>query len=401
MQYNFDKIIDRKDTNAMSLLGFREYLFGETEELNLPCPDEELISMWIADMEFATAPSIVDALQKRVAHPIYGYTQIFDPAYKNAFLNWTQTHYNWTFDKNHLVISKGVIPALFDLIGYICEADEKVLIVTPSYAFFKHAADYNGVELLTSDLILHDGNYQIDFDDLRENAADEKVKLCIFCSPHNPTGRVWKDEELMQFGKICLENNVQIIADEIHCDLLRVGTKFTPLAKLFPDTDQIITCMSPSKTFNLAGFSFANVIIPNEVLRLKWQERHLPIDNPLSIVAAQAAYETGHDWLNELKIYLDGNFLFLQNYLQKHLPKAVFKIAESTYLAWVDVGTYLPEEENLTLFFANHAGVLLEGGNMFVSNSDGYIRLNLACPRARLEEGLQRIVKALLLLENK
>lgn len=396
MPHNFNKVINRKNTNAMSLLGFREYLFGETEGLKLPCPDDELISMWIADMEFATAPTIVEALQKRVAHPIYGYTQTFDPAYKNAFLNWTQREYDWTFDLDHLVTSKGVIPALFALIEYICKADEKILIMTPSYAFFKHAADFNGLELVTSDLVLKDGDYQIDFDDLRQKAEDEKVKLCIFCSPHNPTGRVWRDDELEKFAKICLENEVQIISDEIHCDLLRVGAKFTPLAKLFPDSDQIITCMAPSKTFNLAGFSFANIIIPNEVLRARWKERHLPIDNPLSIVAAQAAYETGAEWLGDLKIYLDENFSFLESYLQKHLPKAVFKRPGATYFAWINISAYFSLEENLTLFFANRAGVLLEGGNMFVSNSDGCIRLNLACPRVRLEEGLERIVKSLL-----
>lgn len=396
MNYNFDKIIDRKGTNAMSLLGFREYLFGETEGLNLPCSDDELISMWIADMEFATAPPIVEALQKRVAHPIYGYTQLFDPAYKNAFLNWVKTRYDWRFDLDHLLISKGIIPALFNLIGYICKADEKVMIVTPSYAFFKHGADYNGVELVTSDLMITDGKYELDFDDLRQKAEDEKVRLCIFCNPHNPTGRVWETEELRTLGQICLDNNVLIISDEVHCDLLRTGVDFTPLAKLFPDTDQIITCMSPSKTFNLAGFSFANIIIPNEALRTKWLERHLPIENPLSIVAAKAAYESGSDWLEDLKKYLDENFIFLEAYLKKHLPNALFKIPGSTYLAWINVGSYLPEEENLTLFFANRAGVLLEGGNMFVSNSDGYIRLNLACPRSRLKEGLDRIVKALL-----
>jgi len=380
----------------MSLLGFRDYLFGDTDKLSLPCTDDELISMWIADMEFATAPEIVTALQKRIAHPIFGYTQNFDPTYKNAFLNWTKTQYDWSFDSNHLVISKGVIPALFELIAYLCKPDKKVLIVTPSYAFFKHGADYNEVELVTSDLLEKEGDYRFDFDDLRQKAADEKVSLCILCSPHNPTGRVWTNDELKEFGAVCLENNVTIISDEIHCDLLRSGTNFTPLAKLFPDSDQIITCMAPSKTFNLAGFSFANIIIPNEALRTRWQERHLPIENPLSIVAAQAAYESGADWLRELKIYLDANFTFLEKYLKKHLPKAVFKIPGSTYLAWINISAYLPDEDNLTLFFANHAGVLLEGGNMFVSNSDGYIRLNLACPRARLEEGLGRMADALL-----
>ena len=395
MKYDFDQIIDRRNTNAMSIEGFREYLFDENGQLDFPCADDEFISMWIADMEFASPPEISAALKKRIDHGIFGYSQIFDPKYKSSFLNWTKTRYDWSFEPEHLVTSKGVIPALFSLIEYICLPDEKVLIVTPSYAFFKHAADYNNRELVTSDLLCEAGHYDLDFDDLQKKAADEKVKLCIFCSPHNPTGRVWKEEELKRLGKICLENNVMIISDEIHCDLLRSGKKFTPLAKLFPESDQIITTMAPSKTFNLAGFMLANIIIPNDDLRKTWKEKQLPIDNPLSIVAAQTAYSEGQSWLSELTIYLDENFIFLQKYLQEKLPKAIFQIPDSTYLAWVDVSVYFEKNENLTLFFANQAGVLLEGGNMFVANSDGYIRLNLACPRARLKEGLNRISKAI------
>ena len=395
MKYNFDKIIDRRNTNAMSVEGFRTYLFSEDDALDIQCADDELISMWIADMEFAAPPEISTALKKRINHGIFGYSQIFDPKYKSSFLEWTESRYGWSFDTDHLVTSKGVIPALFGLIEYICQPDEKVLIVTPSYAFFKHAVDHNGRGLVTSDLICEAGYYRMDFEDLQNKAADEKVKLCIVCSPHNPTGRVWEEEELRQLGEICLENKVMIIADEIHCDLLRSGKKFTPMAKLFPESDQIITCMAPSKTFNLAGFMISNIIIPNDELRAEWNEKQLPIDNPLSIVAAQTAYTEGQEWLSELMVYLDGNFKYLQFYLQEHLPKAIFHIPDATYLAWVDVSAYFPQEENLTLFFANRAGVLLEGGNMFVDNSDGYIRLNLACPRIRLREGLMRIAKAI------
>lgn len=395
MKYDFDKIINRQGTNAMSADGFRNYLFNEDDALDFQCADDEFISMWIADMEFATAPEIIQALKDRLDHGIMGYSQVFGTAYKDAFLNWTKTRYDWTFDLEHLVTSPGVVPALFDFIKYICKPDEKVLTLTPSYAFFKHAADKYNITLTSSDLILQDGVYSMDFKDIKKKVEDEKVTLCFFCSPHNPTGRIWTDAELRYFGKICLENNVMIIADEIHCDLLRSGKTFTPLAKLFPNTDQIITCMAPSKTFNLAGMMFANIIIPNKELREQWNDDHLPLDNPLSIVAAQTAYTHGQDWLEELSIYLDDNFVFLQKYLKVHLPKAVFRISEATYLAWVDVSAYFSKEENLTLFFANHAGVLLEGGNMFVSNSDGFIRLNLACPRARLEKGLKKITNAI------
>ena len=396
MKYNFDKIINRHDTNSMSTDGFREYLFNKEDKLKINYADNDLIRMWVADMEFATSPAIINSIKKRLDHGIFGYTKVFGEKYVVSFINWVKTKYGWAFNKEHLVTSHGVIPALFDLIGYICQPKEKVLILTPSYAFFKHAADYNDLELITSNLIYKDGNYTMDFEDIKEKTAADDITLCIFCSPHNPTGRVWTKNELKTFGEICLENKVMIISDEIHCDILRGGQKFTPLAKLFPDSDQIITCMAPSKTFNLAGFLFANIIIPNDELRSLWNEKHLSLDNPLSITAAQAAYTHGQEWLDELIVYLDENFDFLKQHLATHLPKAKFKIPQATYLAWINVSAYFSDDENLTMFFANNAGVLLEGGNMFVSNSDGFIRLNLACPKSILEEGLRRITEAIL-----
>lgn len=396
MKYNFDEIIDRKGTNAMNTDGFRDYIFHAPPTMKFSFEDDEFIRMWVADMEFATPPEIIEAIKERLDRRIFGYTKVFDPEYYKAFSGWTKHHYDWTFEKEHLVTSPGIIPALYELVEYICKPDEKVLILTPSYAFFKYAADYNKIELVTSNLIVNDGYYTIDFDDLENKAKDEKVSLCIFCNPHNPSGRVWTPEELKKVGDICLKNNLWIISDEIHCDLLRNNQKHTPLAKLYPESDRIITCMAPSKTFNMAGLMFSNVIIPNEKLRAIWLDRHYAFENPLSITAAQEAYTHGYEWLRQLKNYLDDNFLFTKNYLEKHLPKAIFRISEATYLAWVNISAYLENEENLPLFFANKAGVLLEGGNMFVANSDGYIRLNLACPRSVLEEGLKRICKVLI-----
>ncbi len=395
MQYNFDEMIDRKNTNAMNTDGFREYIFQAPASMQFPYTDDEFVRMWVADMEFASPPEIIDAIKERLDKRIFGYTKVFDPEYYHAFVNWTKRQYDWSFAKEQLVTSPGIIPALYELVEYICKPDEKILIVTPSYAFFKHAADYNKIELVCSALVNDQGHYTMDFADLEEKAQDEKVSLCIFCNPHNPSGRVWTPEELKRFGEICLSNNLWIISDEIHCDLLRSGQVHTPLAKVFPETDRIITCMAPSKTFNMAGLMFSNIIIPNESLREIWRARHYSFENPLSIAAAQAAYQHGEAWLKQLKVYLDGNFAFIKQYLERHLPKAVFRIPEATYLAWLDIGAYLPGEENMPLYFANQAGVLLEGGNMFVANSDGFIRLNLACPRAVLEEGLKRICAAL------
>ncbi len=393
--YSFDKIIDREGTNAMSLTGYRDYLFDPEEDLRGIYPEVDFIPMWVADMEFAIAPKIIAAMAKRLEHPLLGYSMVADQTYAKAFQQWCIDRYGWEFDKEHLVHAKGVIPALYELIGILCKPDEKVLIVTPSYAFFKHGADYNGITHVCSDLILKNDNYVMDMEDIANKASDDKCVLAIFCNPHNPTGRVWSKKELKEFGTICLANGLTVITDEIHCDLLRNKLSFTPLASLFPDSDQIITCMAPSKAFNLAGNLFANIIIPNTGLKNAYNQRYLPVENPLSIVAAQAAYTQGHQWLAALKDYLDENFKYLKQQLDTHLPHTRFVIPEATYLAWVDVSYYLPKGENLTLFFARKAGVLLEGGDMFVANANGHIRLNIASPRIRLEEGIRRVITAI------
>jgi cystathionine beta-lyase len=215
------------------------------------------------------------------------------------------------------------------------------------------------------------------------------------CSPHNPTGRVWTEEELRRLGEICVKNDMWIISDEIHCDLLRGDKTHIPLAKVFPEYEKLVTCMAPSKTFNTAGLMLSNVIIPDENLRGIWLSRHYNFDNPLSVAGAQAAYEKGEPWLEELRVYLDENFIFTRDYLAENLPKAVFNISEATYLAWMNVSAYFNKNENLPKFFAYKAGVLLEGGDMFVQNSDCFIRLNLACPKSVLAEGLKRICDAI------
>jgi cystathionine beta-lyase len=359
--------------------------------MKFPFKDEEFIRMWVADMEFATPQVIIDAMKERLDKRIFGYTRIFSDDYYNAFSSWCTRRYGWNFEKKQLVMSNGIIPALYELVEYICKPDEKVLFLTPSYAYFKYAADFNHRDAVCSDLINDNGYYKIDFDDLEKKASDEKTTLFILSSPHNPSGRVFTEEELVRLGEICVKNNMWIISDEIHCDLLRVGKKHIPLSKLFPHYDKIVTCMAPSKTFNMAGLMISNIIIHSEELREIWLSRHYNFDNPLSVAGAQAAYEKGEPWLEELKVYLDNNFEFTKEYLRENLPKAKFEISEATYLAWVDLSAYFSKDEDLPMFFAYKAGVLLEGGNMFVQNSDSFIRLNLACPKSMLAEGLKRI----------
>lgn len=392
--YNFDEIIDRRHTNAMNTDGFRDYIFHADETMTFPYKDEEFIRMWVADMEFATPDVVIDGIKERLSRRIFGYTRVFEDSYYEAFSGWCRERYGWSFEKKELVMSNGIIPALYELVEYICAPDEKVLFLTPSYAYFKYAADFNKRDYVCCDLKNEDGYYTIDFEDFEKKAADEKTTLFILCNPHNPSGRVWTEEELKKMAEIAERHGLWVISDEIHCDLLRTGKTHIPMGKVMPEYGRLITCMAPSKTFNMAGLMISNVMIRDEELRKTWLSRHYNFDNPLSIAAAQAAYEKGGQWLKELKAYLDENFRVTGEYLKEHLPRAKYRVSEATYLAWVDLKEYFKPEESLPLFFAYEAGVLLEGGNMFVQNSDCFIRLNLACPKATLLEGLKRICEA-------
>ena len=398
MQYNFDEIIDRKNTNAENTDGFRSYIFHAGPDMEFPYSDEEFIRMWVADMEFATPPEVCQAIKDRVDKRIFGYSQVFDPAYYEAFSGWCRKMYDWDFPKEQLVFSPGIIPALYELVGDLVAPDEKVLITTPAYGFFKHATTYNNRSLVCSPLQNDNGWFSIDFADLEQKAADPKVKLLIWCNPHNPTGRMWTAEETARVGAIAEKYGLWLISDEIHCDLIRQGQKHIPTAKVMPDYPRLITCMAASKTFNMAGLMFSNIIVRDAALRQQMaaHDKTIGLVNPLSIAATQAAYEMGGPWLQQLQVYLDGNFQFVADYLAANLPQAVFQIPESTYLAWVDMSRYFPETEDLPLFFANKAGVLLEGGDgMFVGNAAGYVRLNLAMPRAIIAKGLERICEAI------
>ena len=390
MSWNFDRIIDRRNTQCLSIEACRG-------RMDIPYSDEEIVRMWVADMDFAAPDCVLQALHARVDHGIFGYTEMFGDALPQAFAAWCERMYGWRFPQEQLCTSHGIVPALFDLIRLRCKPGEKALFFTPSYGPFRRAAVDTGHEYVCSDLIRgEDGVFRIDFDDFAAKAADPAVTVCILCNPHNPTGRIWTDDELRRIGEICLENGLLILSDEIHCDLLRSGRTHTPLAKLFPDSERIVTCMAPSKTFNIAGLQFSTIVIPDPELRAAWKKTHTEGENPFSLTAAQAAYsDGGYAWLMALREYIDGNFAFTADYFAAHAPKVRFQIPESTYLAWVDVSAYTGPQTELRRLFAERAGVIVNDGSMFVRNAEGFLRLNLACPRAIVEKGLSRICRVL------
>ncbi|MCE4964066.1 putative C-S lyase [Staphylococcus haemolyticus] len=397
MTYNFDEIIDRRSTNAMNVEGYKGYLFGDADTSDLEEHDE-LIRMWVADMDFATPEVVLDAIRERLDKKILGYTNIFGTDYYEAFVSWTERRFGYTFPQDHLVFSHGIVAGLIELVSYICDNDDKALILTPSYGPFKMACDKNNIKTVYSPMINHNGYYEIDFEDVRQKVETENIKVCIFANPHNPTGRVWSEDELKQLGQIMVDNDVWIISDEIHCDIKRAGQTHVPFAKAVPDYDKIVTAMSQSKAFNIAGLMFSNIIIPNRRLLKTWKLHHFSSENPLSIVATQAAYEKGEEWLAAMNDYLDDNFKYLAQFLEQELPHAEFKIPEATYLAWVDLSYYIKAkhiDEPIAKYFIKHAGVIIEGQEQFVHNAEGHIRINIAVPREIMIKGLQKIKDAL------
>ena len=401
--YNFDEIISRSGTHSISEDGFRYSLFGENVNEALPYAEEDLIRMWVADMGFATPDFVRDAVKERLDRCILGYTDwMLTDEYYEAVKGWCKRRYDFDIKKDELFVSAGVVPALKALVGMIGNKGENVLILTPSYAPFKAAADYNGLNAVYSRLVEKGSYYTIDFDDFEQKAKDENTKILIFCNPHNPTGRVWTNEELERVGRICVENGLWIISDEIHCDLLRCGKVHVPFMNILPDYAKVVTCMAPSKTFNMAGFMESNIIIRDEELKNKWKKIFSSNINPMSLAGAIAAFSKGDAWLEELKAYIDGNFEAVKRIFSEEAPDVKFEIPDATYLAWADLSAYIPveTEENVTLAFAKAGGVIIEYGRMFVDNGLGHVRINLAYPRSIVEEGIRRVCAVLRKIET-
>lgn len=355
--------------------------------------------MWVADMEFAMCPDVIQAIKDRADKRIIGYSQVFEPDFYEAYNAWNQKMYGWTYPKEEICFSLGIIPALYTLVDLLLGDHDYAIINTPAYGYFQHPIDERHKHAIHNKLKCDaQGNWTIDFDALEKDASNPFAKLLIWCNPQNPTGRVWTEEELRKVAAIVEKHNLWIISDEIHCDLLRQGVKHIPMAKIMPEYKKLITCTSVSKAFNMAGMMFAEIIIRDKGLRnlyIGTTNAYAMNVNPLSIAAHQAAYEHGSEWLDQLKTYLDGNFQFVKDTLDRELPDITFQIPQATYLAWVNMNPYLGDVEDIPDFMANKAGVLLEGGDpLFVDNAKGYIRLNLAMPRVIVDKGLQRIVKA-------
>jgi len=384
--YNFDEFIDRRGTDCIKYDFAREY-FGTND----------LIPMWVADMDFRTPDFIMDAIRKRTSHEILGYSKRSDKFY-NAVIEWYKRRQNWLIEKEWIVFTPGIVPALHFAVRAYTNPGNKVLIQPPVYHPFFSVISDNHRQVLTNPLKLVDGKYIMDLDNL-ERIIDEKTKLFLFCHPHNPVGRVWSPSELTDLAMICKKNGILIISDEIHSDLILPGFRHHPLVSLPGDfRDITITCVAPSKTFNIAGLSTSVVIIPDHGLREKFnaeiETAHLWTGNIFGNIALETAYTCGDQWLDQLMIYLQHNFELLDKFLKHYIPDIRLVIPEATYLAWLDMRDLPIPNSSIKDFMIRKAGLGCNDGSTFGKEGEGFQRMNIACPAPLLEKALYQLKKA-------
>lgn len=382
MRYDFDQVINRSGNRAAKY-DERVKKFGT----------DKVIPLWVADMDFRTAQPIIDACHKKADEGIWGYTSRPD-SYFQAVRGWEKRRNQWDVDPALMSWSLGVVPALSAIVKIFSEEGDKVMIQTPVYSEFYDVTEAWGREVVENQIVEKDGKWSIDFADFERKAKE--VKIFLLCSPHNPLGIVWTPEELTRMANICMEHNVLLVSDEIHSDLIFNGKKHRPTASLSEEiAKHIITCVSATKTFNLAGIQASTTIFPNQEMKQKfdrfWMNMDIHRNNAFSSVVMEAAYNEGEEWLEQLLEYLAGNFKFISDYCAQYIPKIKPNIPDATYLVWLDCRELGMDNDELREFMIHKAGLGLNEGNTFGRSLTGYMRLNAACPRSVLEKALGQL----------
>lgn len=384
MQYDFDTVINRRATAS--------YKYDQPG-------DTDVIELWVADMDFQAAPPIRKALQRRLDHGIFGYTRVPD-AYYQAIVGWFSRRHNWTVRPEWVLYTTGVVPAVSATIKALCSPGDKVVMQTPAYNCFFSSINNNQCELLENPLRYDQGAYTLDFDDLEHKVADPRARVLLLCNPHNPTGRLWTAAELERINDICLRHNVIVISDEIHNELT-YQQRYVPFARVSQACqDNCVVLCSPTKSFNIAGLQIANIISSNDTWRQQINHalnlNEVCDVNPFGVDALVAAYNESEDWLDALCDYLWGNYEMLCHFIQQHLPQCHVCPLEATYLVWLDVSALGMPSDQLADLWLHQAHVRVNSGTLYDhSAGQSFIRINLACPRSVLAEGLQRMVNHL------
>ena len=387
MKYDFDNPVSRENTSSVKY-DLRTKVFGRSD----------VIPMWVADMDFRTPDFILEAIRNRIQHETLGYTLIPDSFYQ-AIMNWNYRRHGWQIRKEWISFSPGVVPALNLLVMALTKPGDKIIVQPPVYFPFFSAVKNHGRILVNNPLRYENGRYRMDFEQL-SSCMDDKASMLILSNPHNPTGNVWDKEVLLKVARRCLEKNIVMLSDEIHSDLIFPGSRHLPLASLSPSiASQTVTCMSPSKTFNLAGLSTSYLVIPDPELKKKYdtvlEQVHVGAGNILGFVTLEAAYNEGEEWLGQLMAYLHDNLMFLTGFIQQHLPRIKIVKPEATYLVWLDCRELGMGKEELRNFMIHRARLGLSDGFLFGEEGEGFQRMNIACQQSVLEKALCQLRDAL------
>ena len=383
MKYNFDKVVNRRNTASLK--------WDILKENELP--------MWVADMDFEAAPEIVEALQLRLNGRVYGYNIIPDEWY-SAYINWWKERHNFELQRDWLIFSTGVIPTISSVVRKLTTPNENVLIQTPVYNIFFNSIINNGCRVLQNKLVYENGSFSIDFEDLENKLSDPQTSLMLLCNPQNPTGRIWTREELAKIGALCKKYNVVVVSDEIHCDITDIGSEYVPFASVNDECKMnSITCIAPTKCFNIAGLHTSAVSVPNPFLRHK-VNRALNTDevaepNTFAVTAAVAAFEKGGSWLDEMRSYVQQNKLLVNEFIKENIPSVKTVNQNATYLLWLDVSSLGISSELVAKKIREKSGLVVSEGTEYGSGGENFIRLNIACPRTVLLEGLARLKRGL------
>ncbi len=387
MKYDFDQVVDRRNTNSYK---------WNIKENELP--------MWVADMDFPAAPEIRRAMQERLDHGVFGYADLPKEWY-DAYINWWDRRHGFTIEKDWLLFSTGVLPSLSSIVRKLTTPAENVLVLTPVYNHFFTSIENNGRNTIESRLVYEDGSYHIDFDDLEEKLKNPQTALMILCNPQNPAGKIWDRDTLEKIGALCKANGVIVVSDEIHCDLTDPGKEYIPFASVNEDCLQnSITCMAPTKTFNIAGLQTSAIMVANPYLRHKvWRginTDEVAEPNVFAVTAAVAAFTEGDAWLDALREYIFTNKKMVADFVKNEIPELYLLPSEATYLLWLDCRKLTDDSVELSSFIREKTGLYLSNGAQYRGDGNHFMRLNIACPKATLEDGLQRLKEGVKLYLN-
>lgn len=387
MPVDFDTVPNRRGTNC--------FKYDFAREMGMP---EDVLPLWVADMDFPTAPAVLERLHALAEHGIFGYTGVKD-AYFSAVHNWYAQRFSWETQRSWLVTTPGVVFAIAIAIRAFTQKGDAILIQQPVYYPFANKVTENDRQLVVNPLVLKNGRYEMDFADMERKIVDYHVKMLLLCSPHNPVGRVWTKEELLRVGEICQKHGVLVVSDEIHADFTYAGHTHRVFASVKSEfADFTITCTAPSKTFNLAGLQNSNIFIPNRQLRHAYKKELSACGcggtNCMGMAACQAAYEAGADWLEQLKQYLAGNLAYIRQFLREKLPEIALIEPEGTYLVWLDLRKLGLTEQQQQQLIVQDAKLWLDTGTLFGQGGEGFERINIACPRTTIEQAMQRMERA-------